>query len=354
MARDDWWRRGQRPVLRVLRNTDPYAADSGEDAGPVDIAAVHRDDALLDAIAGGGPVSTTDAEGAWGVGELSAEDEALATLLADWRAEMVAEPAVALPTLDTVVAALDDEVAARRMRHRMRTGNRLRLVRPLAGTAAAVALVIGGMTAFSYAAEPGDPLWRVKEVVFSEQAQTTVAQRADADLTTAQTSLQQGDTQGASARLQSASSSTNEVQDQDKKQSLVQRWQQVYTDLRQRAPEVAQRLGQVAPGLLPQDVTNGTDAGKSRVTERHATPTSTTTTAVPAPASPAVPVPQLPGGLPLPSGLPQIPGIPQILPPAPNSPAPVPPKSPANGAVSSAPAPPPIPVLPGLPRLPGT
>ncbi|MFG1796542.1 hypothetical protein [Nocardia sp. NPDC049149] len=38
----------------------------------------------------------------------------------------------------------------------------LRLVRPLVGTVAALALVIGGLTAFSNTSEPGSPQWRVE------------------------------------------------------------------------------------------------------------------------------------------------------------------------------------------------
>lgn len=52
----------------------------------------------------------------------------------------------------------------------------MRLLRPLAGAAAAIAVVMGGLVVISYNSTPEDPLWSVKSVVFAEQADSTVAQ----------------------------------------------------------------------------------------------------------------------------------------------------------------------------------
>ncbi|MGY2062668.1 anti-sigma-D factor RsdA, partial [Nocardia gipuzkoensis] len=93
MARDGERGRGDWKARLGSQNSDPYAEASG-DSGPVDIAAVRRDDALIDAIAGDGPVATD-----------SAEEYQLATLLANWRAEIVEVPMPAGPELDTIVAA---------------------------------------------------------------------------------------------------------------------------------------------------------------------------------------------------------------------------------------------------------
>ncbi|MFC9998535.1 anti-sigma-D factor RsdA [Nocardia sp. NPDC127526] len=222
-GRGDWKRLGS-------QNSGPYAEASG-DTGPVDIAAVRRDDALIDAIAGDGPVQTG-----------TAEEYQLAALLADWRAEIMAEPMPAGPDLDTIVAAVNQEVGARQARSGARASGRLRLVRPVAGVAAALALIFGGLTAFSYSAEPGDPLWRVKEVVFSEQAQTTVVQRADADMAQAQQLIQQGKPEQAAQVLESASANASQVNDAGKKDDLLERWQQLVAQLQQVAPEVAATL----------------------------------------------------------------------------------------------------------------
>lgn len=238
MARDGGRGRGDWRARRGSRDSGPYAEGSSGDDAPVDIAAVRRDDALIDAIASDGPVQTD-----------STEEFQLAALLADWRAEIVAPPIPDAPDLDTVVAAVNQEIGARQARVGAKAGGRLRLVRPIAGTAAALALVFGGMTAFSYNAEPGDPLWRVKEVVFSEQAQSTVVQRADDDLAAAQELIEQGNPERARARLAQASTNATQVDDPAKRGDLMERWQQLLNELRKVSPEAAAQLEQTTrPG----------------------------------------------------------------------------------------------------------
>ncbi|NKY86544.1 anti-sigma-D factor RsdA [Nocardia veterana] len=238
MARDGERGRGDWKARLGSPNSGPYAEASGEsgDTGPVDIAAVRRDDALIDAIAGDGPVATD-----------SAEEYQLASLLANWRADIVEAPMPAGPDLDTVVAAVNQEIGAREARVNAHRRGRLRLVRPLMGAAAAVAVIAGGTTAFSYGAQPGDPLWRVKEVVFSQQAQTTIAQRADDDLAKAQTLIDQGHPEQAKALLESASTNTTQVDDHARKQDLQTRWQHLLDQLRTAAPDVAAALESLEP-----------------------------------------------------------------------------------------------------------
>lgn len=247
MARDGGRGRGDRKSRREPQGTGPYAEGSGGDTGPVDIVAVRRDDALIDAIAAGGPVPTE-----------STEEFQLAALLADWRTEIITPPLPDAPDLDTVVAAVNQEIGARQARMAARSGGRLRLLRPIAGTAAAVALVIGGMTAFSYAAEPGDPLWGVKEVVFSQQAQATVVQRADNDMAAAQTLIDQGDPEQARVRLEQAAANAARVDDPEKRTDLMDVWQRLLAELRNIAPEAAQQLEQSVPVAPPSVDSNRT------------------------------------------------------------------------------------------------
>ncbi|WP_051022141.1 anti-sigma-D factor RsdA [Nocardia pneumoniae] len=247
MARDGERGRGDWKARLGSRNSGPYAEASG-DTGPVDIAAVRRDDALIDAIASDGPVHTD-----------SAEEYQLATLLADWRAELIAPPMPAEPDLDAIVAAVNQEIGARQARIGAHAGGRLRLLRPIMGTAAALALVIGGMTAFSYNAEPGDPLWRVKEVVFSEQAQTTVVQRADSDLTQASALVSQNPTQ-AKERLERARETAEQVSDPEKRSELMTEWQRLLVELRKYSPELADQLESTAPKTTDPRATPGNSA----------------------------------------------------------------------------------------------
>ncbi|MGY0503378.1 anti-sigma-D factor RsdA [Nocardia sp. FBN12] len=214
-----------------LGKSGPYAAEGAGDSGPVDIAAVRSDDALIDAIASDGPVRTD-----------SPEEFQLASLLADWRADILAEPMPAGPDLDTVFAAVNQEIGARQVRVGASSRGRLRLVRPIFGAAAALSLVFGGITAFAYSAAPGDPLWRVKEVVFSEQAQSTVVQYADEDLLAAQNLLTSGDPEQAKARLEQASANAGQVDDQAKREDLIARWNLLRDQLLKVAPEIGAQL----------------------------------------------------------------------------------------------------------------
>ncbi|MET9027725.1 anti-sigma-D factor RsdA [Nocardia sp. NPDC004168] len=269
MARDGERGRGDWKARLGSRNSGPYAEASG-DTGPVDIAAVRRDDALIDAIASDGPVHTD-----------SAEEYQLATLLADWRAELIAPPMPAEPDLDAIVAAVNQEIGARQVRIGAHGGGgRLRLLRPIMGTAAALALVIGGMTAFSYNAEPGDPLWRVKEVVFSEQAQTTVVQRAGDDLNEASTLVTQNPTQ-AKVRLERAKENAAQVSDPDKRAELMTEWEQLLAKLREVNPELADQLGATVPKTTDPRATPG-----NATTKPSPTPGSGTSTIVQQPGQP--------------------------------------------------------------------
>ncbi|MGS2808774.1 anti-sigma-D factor RsdA [Nocardia sp. MW-W600-9] len=202
---------------------------------------MRSDDALIDAIASDGPVRTD-----------SPEEFQLASLLADWRADLLAEPMPAGPDLDTVFAAVNQEIGARQVRVGASSRGRLRLVRPLLGAAAALAVVFGGVTAFSYSAAPGDPLWRVKEVVFSEQAQSTVVARADDDLVAAQNLLDAGNPEQARARLEQASATASQVNDQGKREDLVARWNLLRDELAKRAPEIAAQLAPPTPSAPSQ------------------------------------------------------------------------------------------------------
>ncbi|MFI9406558.1 anti-sigma-D factor RsdA [Nocardia sp. NPDC052316] len=220
MARDGERGRGDWKARLGSRNSGPYADASG-DTGPVDIAAVRRDDALIDAIASDGPVRTD-----------SAEEYQLAAMLADWRAELIAPPMTAAPDLDAIVAAVNQEIGARQVRVGAQgSGGRLRLVRPLLGAAAALALVFGGMTAFSYNSEPGDPLWRVKEVVFNQAAQSTVAQRAGTDLDEAAKLITQNPVQ-AKERLEQARVNADQVDSPEKHDQLMLEWKRLVSQLR--------------------------------------------------------------------------------------------------------------------------
>ncbi|QHG82720.1 anti-sigma-D factor RsdA [Rhodococcus rhodochrous] len=217
---------------------DGFDDEFPDDETSVDLAAVRRDDALIDAISGNGLVETKDTE-----------EYELATLLADWRAEILAEPMPAGPDLDEVVAAVHRELGTRETLAptpevtplRPRSKGQLRLLRPLAGAAALVAVAIGSATAVSYGAEPGDPLWGVKQVVFSEQAQSTEA-RIDttSTLQRAEQLIAEGHTEEARELLTSAESRSGDVRDAEERDALGD-W----------AQRLAEELGRLVPQVPP-------------------------------------------------------------------------------------------------------
>ncbi|TQC41606.1 type IV secretion protein Rhs, partial [Rhodococcus sp. WS4] len=279
----------------IKRNGNPDA-DLPEDDAPVDVAAVRRDDALIDAIAGGDPVATD-----------SPEQDQLALLLTNWRADIVATPMPTGPLLDDVIAAIDAS-DARSARNAAR--GKLRLLRPIAGAAAAIAVVMGGATIFSYNAAPGDPLWSVKSVVFSQQADSTVAQiDTTSQLQEAERLIAAGDAEAAKNLLEGAADRAGGIRDADMRNELDV-WR----------AKLAAEVEKIAP-TTPPTTTPGTTT-----TDAPTQATELPTTVPGTPGSTTAPgVEQLPGNLP--TDL-QIPGQPPTsVPPLPTTTLTLPPET---------------------------
>ncbi|WP_137725438.1 anti-sigma-D factor RsdA [Prescottella subtropica] len=214
---------------------DPHADLAGNN-DPVDVSAVRRDDALIDAIACGDPVATEHPD-----------EYQVAALLANWRAEIVAQPMPAEPDLDDIVERVNRELAARELEGqrslstRLRSGRGgLRLLRPIAAAAAVVAIAMGGMTVFSYNAQPGDPLWGVTQVVFTQRAASTVAKiDTTSNLEEAERLIATGDTAAARARLESAATRASAVNDAGARDELNGWRQRLLTQLQTTPPPVA-------------------------------------------------------------------------------------------------------------------
>ena len=158
------------------------------DRQPADLAAVAADDALLDALgarpeprpAPGGPDPLTD-------------------LLGAWRAEL---DAAALPVDDAVLLAA---VPAPRRRRGLRLA-------PLGAAAAAASVVLALGAVGARDAAPGDPLWGVTQVVFTEHARSvTAAADADLALTEAARALEAGRPAEAGQALARAEQSLGRV-----------------------------------------------------------------------------------------------------------------------------------------------
>lgn len=149
---------------------------------PVDLAAVQADDALLDLI-GQAEYPSSDA------------DDELTRVLAAWRREVRAAPFGELVDTNTAVALI--HAAGRPARRR----------NPVFGSiaAAAAVLVIGfsavGLVAKS--AQPGDRLWGVTQVLYSDYARSVeTAAAVRTELNEAKTALKEGKPERARASLQ--------------------------------------------------------------------------------------------------------------------------------------------------------
>jgi hypothetical protein len=186
-------------------------ADRAADGAMVDIAAVWRDDALIEQIAKGGVfTSKTD------------EEQQLATLLTNWRAELTGLALPVNPDVDEIVAAIDRENEAQTARTRAR--HQRRILRSIAGVCAALALVFGTTAAFAYSANPSDPLWKVKQVVFNDEANSTMAQTdAAAELQKAEDLIAVGNRTAARSHLDVARDRISDVDDETSRDALLER-----------------------------------------------------------------------------------------------------------------------------------
>ena len=237
------------PPIRPMRPGAPRgigADDTGfidrvtDDGAPVDVAAVRRDDDLIEALAAGGAVTTADQS-----------EFALASLLADWRDEIVTTPVPAGPTVDELLAATEPARRTRGFRPARpstpppapavgapsgdgagdvtpigdapsRRGRRFGLV---AGAAAAAVAILGGGTVLVNSASPGDgALWSVKEVVFSDAASQTIAtSEAKAQLESANNAIESSNQAEAQAALVSARQQAAKVKNEKDRAALEER-----------------------------------------------------------------------------------------------------------------------------------
>lgn len=263
------------------------------DGTSVDLAAVRRDDEFLTALSAGGYARPGD----------DAEAE-LGELLYSWRAETLAAPAVPLAFAD-VEAAIAAEAARVGSAAKRRT--RLRHLRVLSGAAAITAVAAAGLLVLSENSQPGDPLWNVKKVVFSEAAaQTEATVDAQANLERAEEALAHGNVAAASALVNSAEARLQPVSDPD----IRQRMEQWIARLRGdgKKPPVAAATSGHTPGPevlateepVPSTGETGTST-KPTTTEPGSTPpeTSTPTTSTGTqPSSPPTTVPSTASSVP--------------------------------------------------------
>lgn len=260
------YRRGR----RVLIGDDPLGDDTprGEDPGqeaPVDLGAVRADDAMLDALGGANPG-----------GALVLTGYELDSLLLSWRRDVDSEPFGELVDTETAVTTV---LAARNAA----TGRRRKRLVPLATAAAVLAIAFGGVGMAARDAKPGDALWGLTQVLYSDHAHSVEAAVAvETDLNNARSALNQGRIGDARSALANAQSSLPMVASEDGK-----------SDLSKTHESLVQQLNTTSPGATPPAVTPSVTSthspGSTTTTHPTTTTTSPTTTTTTPPTTTTTP-----------------------------------------------------------------
>ncbi|MEK6442659.1 anti-sigma-D factor RsdA [Pseudonocardia sp. T1-2H] len=173
-----------RPI--PLHGRERRAADDPNDGGfaeePIDLVAVQADDELINALSAGLSVSSPGLSG-------YDDDDRVVAMLAAWKAEVDADPIPELVSTDKAVQAVESGAP--------RSARRRHLI-PLAGAAALLVFSIGGVSLGAHDAQPGDPLFGVTRVLYSNVAESRQAAFEVRDrIAAVNDKLAHGDTAGA-------------------------------------------------------------------------------------------------------------------------------------------------------------
>jgi hypothetical protein len=258
----------------VLTGEDPLDADpvNGFDLGaemPVDLGAVRADDALLDALGGGNPELNSALAGH----ELSA-------LLLSWRRDVDSEPFGEL---------VDNETAARTVLNARRAARRRpRLLVPLATAAAVLAIAFTGVSLAARDARPGDALWGLTQMLYTDHAHSVEAAVAvESDLNAARSALSQGRIGDARTALANAQSSLPLVSNEDGRTALSKTHESLVNELNTTSTQTTAPAAPTSPTLTSNVGPTSTPPSSTTTT----LPTTTTTTVSTPPSSSSPPSP---------------------------------------------------------------
>jgi hypothetical protein len=170
---------------------------------PIDFSLVHADDAFLDALGAAHPDRDD-----------TLADDKLAALLISWRQDVDAEPIGDLVDPKLAVAT----VQAARIRQRRGS----RLLAPIAAAAAVLAIIFAGVGLAARDAQPGDTLWGLTRVLYSDHARSVEAAAAvRTDLREAEAALAHGRVAEAKTMLDQARHQLPTVSTEDGKSELA-------------------------------------------------------------------------------------------------------------------------------------
>ena len=202
--------------------------DASLGAHEVDPVEVAHDDELLDLL---------------GAGERSDDDDALAALLADWRAGTAAAELPALPSAEEIEVAMAPNVSrlwprgGRSMGGLHHHGRRPALWQAVTGAAAVAAVIVGGLSVAAHSAMPGDPLWGVSKTIFSDRAgEVELVNDLSEFLAAADGAAREGDRGEAERLLDEVSQRLDEVSNASERVELMKRRDAIRRDLSRVTP----------------------------------------------------------------------------------------------------------------------
>lgn len=205
------------------------------------------------------------------------EEAELAVLLAGWRDDARRTPMSGIATPREAVKALDKATAQGRVRFPM----------ALVGSMAAAVLCLGGFGAAVYGSGPGDALYGVRGLVFGSAPVTrdVGVELASSELKQVQQLIDDGQWEQAQQKLQTITTTVATVGDEQRKQQLVDQWQQLSVKVENRDPNAT--VPPDAPPVVLPEVTVTTTPSESTPGETSTSiPTTTGPSTSPTETSP--------------------------------------------------------------------
>ncbi|MGW4097733.1 MULTISPECIES: anti-sigma-D factor RsdA [unclassified Mycobacterium] len=196
------------------------------------------------------------------------EEAELAVLLAGWRDDARRTPMSGIATPREAVAALNKATGQ----------GRVRMPMALVGSMAAALLCLGGFGAAVYGSGPGDALYGVRGLVFGSAPVTrdVGVELASSELKQVQQLIDEGQWEQAQQKLQTLTTTVATVGDEQRKQELVDQWQQLSVKVENRDPNAT--VPPDAPPVVLPEVTVTTTPSSPAESTSEQTPTTTPTT----------------------------------------------------------------------------
>ncbi|WP_019807014.1 anti-sigma-D factor RsdA [Saccharomonospora halophila] len=217
---------------------------------PTELSAIQADDALLDALGGADPRGGDDLD-----------DAELHALLLSWRRDVDGEP---MPELvDTPDAVTTVRTAAQVRRYAGR--GRRRMLVPVAAAAAVLTIGFTGTALAARDAQPGDTLWGLSTVLYSDHAASVeAAASVRTDLAEAHLAIAQQRYDDARSALGQAEQTLSDVVTEEESR-LRARHEELRAQLDEPAPQPppAESSSDGTSSTGADDTTNGTGTASS-------------------------------------------------------------------------------------------